>query len=89
MWDTQLSIGDVNEAKTIGEKISKCRFLNWEVKFTTVLSWKCHHFFFFFECLVFSAKPKYIILYVRHAYYVNMSMFFLNSLRNYMFLWPN
>lgn len=47
MWDTQLSIGDVNEAKTIGEKISKCRFLNWEVKFTTVLSWKCHHFFFF------------------------------------------
>ena len=30
MWDTQLSMGDENEAKTIGEKISKCRFLNWK-----------------------------------------------------------
>ena len=47
MWDTQLSMGDVNEAKTIGEKTLKCRFLNWEVKFTTVLSCKCHHFFKF------------------------------------------
>lgn len=47
MWDTQLSMGDENEAKTIGEKISKCRFLNWKSNLQAVLSCKCHHFFKF------------------------------------------
>lgn len=45
--------------------------------------------FFFLLNIIISVKPKYIRLYVRNIYYIKLSVFFLNSLSNDVFLWPN
>lgn len=45
MWDIQMRMPVVDEAKKNSEKISKCRFLNRKFNFWTVLPCKCRLFF--------------------------------------------